>query len=98
MMPTYVLFWNWTDQGVKAAKDTVKRHETAIAQFQKLGVTVKDTYWTMGAYDGLSIIEAPDDATMSKAALWIGGLGNVRTATARAYSKSEISKILDSLP
>jgi uncharacterized protein with GYD domain len=97
-MPTYVLLWNWTDQGVKAAKGTVKRHDAIIDEFNKFGVTVKDTYWTMGAYDGLSIVEAPDDAAMSRAALWLGQAGNTRTLTARAYTKSEISKILDSLP
>jgi uncharacterized protein with GYD domain len=46
----------------------------------------------------LSIVEAPDDAAMSRAALWLGQAGNTRTLTARAYTKSEISKILDSLP
>lgn len=96
-MPTYVLLWNWTDQGVKTAKESVKRYDIAVEEFKKLGVTVKDNYWTMGAYDGLTILEAPDEATMSRAALWLGRLGNVRTVTARAYTKGEISKILEGL-
>lgn len=97
-MPTFVVLWNWTEQGAKAAKDSVKRLDTAMGQLQKMGVTVKDNYWTMGVYDGITILEAPDEATMSRAALWLGSLGNVRTVTARAYTKTEFSKILDSLP
>lgn len=97
-MPTYVLLWNWTEQGAKSAKDSVKRLESGMKEFQKLGVTIKDTYWTMGVYDGVTIAEAPDEATMSRAVIGLGTLGNVRTVTARAYTKSEISKILDGLP
>ncbi|MGH2349518.1 MAG: GYD domain-containing protein [bacterium] len=97
-MPTYVLLWNWTEQGIKTAKGSAQRLDEATGQLQKMGVTVKDTYWTMGAYDGVSIIEAADDATASRAMLWLGGLGNIRTVTARAYTKSEITKILGGLP
>lgn len=97
-MPTYVLLWTWTDQGVKAAKDSVKRLESGVKEFEKLGISVKDSYWTMGVYDGVVILEAPDDATMSRAVLGLGMLGNVRTVTARAYTKNEIGKILNSLP
>jgi uncharacterized protein with GYD domain len=97
-MPTYVLLWNWTEQGIKAAKNSVKRLDEATGQLQKMGVTVKDVFWTMGAYDGVSIIEAADDATASRAMIWLAGLGNIRTATVRAYTKSEFSKILEGLP
>lgn len=97
-MPTYLVLWTWTEQGAKTAKDSAKRFDAVNDEFKKLGVTIKDNYWTMGAYDGVSIVEAPDEATMSRAALWLGQRGNVRTVTARAYTKAEISKILDSLP
>ncbi len=97
-MATYVMLWNWTEQGARTAKDSVKRLDAGVKELKKLGVTVKDTYWTMGAYDGVSILEAPDEATMSRAALALGMLGNIRTVTARAYTKSEFSKILDRLP
>jgi uncharacterized protein with GYD domain len=61
---------------------------------RKIGVTVKDVYWTLGQFDVVAICEAPDDATASALAFSVGALGNVRTQTLRAFSQSEIGAIL----
>jgi uncharacterized protein with GYD domain len=61
---------------------------------QKLGVTVKEVYWTLGRYDVATILEAPDDAAVTALGLSIGALGNVRTETLRAFSAAEIGQIL----
>ncbi len=97
-MASYVLLINWTDQGVRNVKDTVQRYETARAQAGKMGVTFKEFLWTMGAYDAVGIVEAPDDNTVSRFALAVGSLGNVRTVTMRAYNRDEMSGILTKLP
>jgi len=97
-MPTYITLINWTDQGVKNAKDTVQRFEAAESAAAKMGVKFKDFYWTMGSYDIVGVVEAPDDATVSRFLLATGALGNIRTATMRAYSKAEFAQILKGLP
>jgi uncharacterized protein with GYD domain len=97
-MPNYVVLGSWTDQGIRNVKDTVQRYEAARAQAGRFGVTFKETLWTMGAYDVVNIVEAPDDATASRVALAVGSLGNVRTVTMRAYTKDELSAILAGLP
>jgi len=97
-MPTYVALINWTDQGVKSVKDTVQRYEAAQAAGMKMGVKFKELYWTMGAYDIVGIVEAPDDATVSRFLLATGAVGNIRTATMRAYSKEEMTQILKGMP
>ena len=47
-MPTYILLGTFTDQGIRAIKDTTKRVEVIRGLAQKLGVTVKEVYWTHG--------------------------------------------------
>jgi uncharacterized protein with GYD domain len=97
-MPTYITLINWTDQGVRNAKDTVQRFEAAEAAAMKMGVKFKDFFWTMGSYDIVGVIEAPDDATVSRFLLATGALGNIRTTTMRAYAKEEVRQILKGLP
>lgn len=93
-MPTYVTLINWTDQGVRSAKDTVQRYESAQSAGMKMGVKFTSFHWTMGAFDAVGIVEAPDDATVSRFLLATGALGSVRTTTMRAYAKDEMTQIL----
>src|SRR5437763_14744812 len=64
-MAHYVMLANWTDQGVRAAKDTVKRVAAARQAFEKQGARIKDFYWTLGQYDCVISIEAPNDETVA---------------------------------
>jgi uncharacterized protein with GYD domain len=93
-MATFVVLGCFTDQGVRNAKDTTRRAEAFKEMARKIGVTVKDVYWTLGQFDVVAICEAPDDATASALAFSVGALGNVRTQTLRAFSQSEIGAIL----
>ena len=94
-MPTYVSLLNFTEQGVKSVKDTVKRSEAFKASAKKHGCTVKELFWVHGHYDAVSIIDSPDDATATALAMSIAKLGNVRTQTLRAFSAAEMAKILE---
>jgi uncharacterized protein with GYD domain len=96
-MPTYILLGNFTDQGVRAVKDSTKRVEAVRTLAKKLGVTVKEVYWTLGAYDTALIAEAPDDSAITALGLSVGALGNVRTTTLRAFTAAEIGPILGKL-
>lgn len=93
-MATYIATIKFTEQGIRAIQETTKRAASIRAALKKLGVKVKDVYWTLGAYDGLLICEAPDDETVMAAMLHIGAMGNVQTATMRAFNAAEIDKVL----
>jgi uncharacterized protein with GYD domain len=93
-MATYIVLGNFTDQGIRNVKDTVKRAETLRQMAKKCGATVKDVYWTLGAFDTLSIIEAPDEAAITALGLSVGTSGNLRTQTLRAFSADEIAQVL----
>ena len=62
---------------------------------KKAGATVKELFWTLGQYDIVAIVEAPDDVSMTALGLSTGKLGNVRTQTLRAFSAADIKTILD---
>ena len=64
---------------------------------KQAGVTVKDMYWTIGAFDIVTICEAPDDETATALSLSIAARGYVRTQTLRAFSAADISKVLDKM-
>ena len=93
-MPTYIVLGTFTDQGIRGVKDTTKRAEAVRAAAKKLGVTVKDLYWTIGQYDVALIADAPDEAAMTAFGLSVGAAGNVRTQTLRAFTADEIGPIL----
>jgi uncharacterized protein with GYD domain len=96
-MATFIALGNFTDQGIRNVKDTVKRADAVKEAAQKAGVTMKDIMWTLGAHDMVVTFEAPDDAAMTAFALAVGAAGNVRTQTLRAFNRSEMSAILAKL-
>ena len=93
-MATYIILGKFTEQGVRNAKETTKRAEALRAMAKKAGATVKDVYWTLGLFDTVSIVEAPDDATMTALGLSIGALGNMRTQTMPAFTAAEMGAII----
>ncbi|MGW2637395.1 GYD domain-containing protein [Streptomyces sp. NPDC001348] len=93
-MPTFIALLNWTDQGVRNYKDTAKRAEAFGAAVQKLGAKLVNIYWTVGSYDLVAVVEAPDDETATAALLQLGGVGNVRTTTLRAFGREEMEGII----
>ena len=96
-MATYISLIQFTDQGIRNVKDTVKRGEAAIAEAEKMGMKITEEFWTMGAYDVVVLLDAPDDATMSAFALKVGSMGNVKSQTLRAFRKQEMEGILAKL-
>ena len=93
-MATYIVLANFTEQGIKSVKDSPKRSEAVKAMAKKVGVTLKDVYWTLGAHDLVAIFDAPDEESMTALGLSLGKMGNVRTQTMRAFSAKEMAAIL----
>ena len=97
-MATYIALSNFTDQGIRDVKDSTKRADAIKEAAKKFGATMTQIYWTLGNYDLVAIIEAPDDASATAFALAIGAAGNVRTQTLRAFDRDEMNGILARLP
>jgi len=93
-MPTYIVLASFTEQGIKNVKDSPKRADAFKDGAKKAGATVKELFWTLGQYDIVAVVEAPDDATITALGLSTGRQGNVRTQTLRAFSAGEMQGIL----
>ena len=97
-MATYIALVSFTEQGIRNIKQTTERAKALSAAAAKLGVKVKDIYWTLGEYDAAFVAEAPNDEAITALSVSVGSLGNIRTQTMRAYSAEEMNKILVKLP
>lgn len=93
-MATHVVLIDWTQQGVSNFKDSVDRYEAARSRFEEMGVTFRDIYWTLGAHDIVTIVDAPDDETLAAALLALASQGNLRTTTLRAFSVDEMRGLI----
>jgi uncharacterized protein with GYD domain len=93
-MANYILLASYSEQGLKGIKETVKRTDAVRELAKKAGITMKDSYWTLGRYDVVAVFEAPDDETMTAFSLSVARLGNVKTETLRAFSATEMASIL----
>ncbi len=93
-MPTYVMLTNLTPEGVQTLKNNPNRVQEVNKEVQQLGVTVKHQWATLGQYDFITVIEAPDDATMAKVSVELGSRGTMSTQTLSALEAEELAKAL----
>ena len=97
-MATFITLVNFTDQGVRSIKESPKRADAFKAMAAKAGASVKSIYWTLGHYDMVVTLDAPDAATATSLNLAVGAAGNIRTETLTAFSGEEFGKILGKMP
>ena len=97
-MAKYVLLSRFTQQGLETIKDGPARLDAARETLRALGAELKDFYLTIGGYDLVVILEAPDDETVARASLAIGSQGNVRIETLRAFTEDEYREMVGALP
>ncbi|MFO0902789.1 MAG: GYD domain-containing protein [Pirellulales bacterium] len=93
-MATFITTIKFTQQGIKSIGESAKRAAALKASAKKMGVKVKDIYWTLGDHDGVLIFEAQDDESATALLLHLGSMGNVHTATVRAFTAAELDQIL----
>jgi uncharacterized protein with GYD domain len=96
-MATYISLINWTDQGIKNVKESPKRLDASRELGKKFNCNIRDFYMTIGAYDIVAIVEAPDDESAAKFTLALGALGNLRTTTLKAFSEDTFRRVIGGL-
>jgi uncharacterized protein with GYD domain len=90
-MAHFVCLLTYTQQGLQQLGATTKRAKAFTKMAQGMGAEVKDIYWTLGEYDVVIIMEAPDDKTAANVAFSLNSLGNVRTRTLAAFTRDEMN-------
>ena len=93
-MPIYVGLGNWTDQGTKDFRGSVQRGNAFREAVEQAGGRVRELVWTMGAYDFIAVLEAPDDEMAAVLVLRVAAAGNVRTTTMRAFDADQMTDII----
>jgi len=96
-MANYVILGNFTDQGIRGIKDTTKRAQAFRDLAKDMGGSIKDIYWTLGSYDIVLTMEAPDDETVAAILMKVGSLGNLKSQTLRAFNETEINSLISRL-
>ena len=93
-MATYVVLATFTDQGIRNVKQTTQRAAAAREAAQRLGVNMREIYWTLGQYDVVTLVEAPDETSLAAFGLSLASAGNVKFETLRAFNRDEMEKVL----
>jgi len=94
-MATYVSLYNFTDQGIRTIKDTLKRVEAAKKAAWQAGVQIKEVLWLQGPHDLVVISEAADEIASTAFTLNTYKMGNIRGQTFRAFTAAEMEKTLE---
>ena len=97
-MPTYLVLVNWTDQGIRAVKESPRRLDATKKAIEVAGGRMLGFYLTMGRYDEVLIVEGPSDEVAATLALSAGSEGNVRTETLKAFPEAEYRDIIARIP
>jgi len=97
-MARFVVLVNWTVQGVRSVKDTVSRSKAFREAAKAMDCEVAEICWTLGPYDIVSIVDAPNDEVATRLGLLLGLQGNVKTTTLRAFGETEMERIIKGLP
>ena len=80
-MATYVLLSRVTDNGAETVKKHPDRIKEVNHEIEQFGARVIDQYATVGAYDFVSIVEAPDMASIMRVSVELGSRGSVKIQT-----------------
>jgi uncharacterized protein with GYD domain len=77
-MPTYIMLSTLTPEGVQTVKNNPSRIREVNTEVEQLGATVRAQWATLGQFDFVSIVEAPDEKTMARVSLELGSRGTGR--------------------
>ena len=97
-MAKYATLYSFTDQGIRAVKESPGRLKAAIEAAEGVGVKMLGVYYTEGPYDLVIISEADDEKAATAFALATGVQGNVRSTTMRAWDPDEFAEIVALMP
>ncbi len=97
-MPKYISLVKYTPKGVENVKDSPSRLDAVKKLCESMDARVENFYLTMGQYDMVLIMDAPDSVTAAKLILKIASQGSVSTETLPAFTEEEYREIITYLP
>jgi uncharacterized protein with GYD domain len=88
-MPTYILLSNLTAQGVQTLRSNPERLREVNRDVEELGAKVVHQWATLGPFDFINVVEAPDSATIAKVSVALGARGSAKLQTLTALDIEE---------
>jgi uncharacterized protein with GYD domain len=88
-MPTYILLSNLTAQGVQTLRANPERLREVNHDVEELGARVVHQWATLGPFDFVNVVEAPDAATIAKVSVALGARGSAKLQTLTALEIEE---------
>ena len=77
-MPTWILLTTLTPEGVQTIKNNPRRIKEVNSEIEQLGASVKAQWATLGRFDFINVVEAPDETTMARVSMELGSRGTAR--------------------
>lgn len=93
-MPTYILLSSLTVQGIQTLKSNPDRLREVNRDVEELGAKVLHQWATLGPFDFVNVIEAPDDATMARISIALGARGSAKFQTLPALPVDDLLNLL----
>jgi uncharacterized protein with GYD domain len=97
-MAKYIILLNYTQKGIEKIKESPSRSDAFKKLCQSMGAKVEKNYLTMGRYDLVVIVDAPDSETIAKIVLTTASKGAISTETLQAFPEEEYRRIISELP
>lgn len=93
-MTRYVVLLSFSEKGIVAVMESLERADAFKEAAAKVGAKVESVYWTLGSYDGMFVLSAPDEETAAALVLKLARGTSVRTCMLRAFEADEFLKVL----
>jgi uncharacterized protein with GYD domain len=93
-MPTFLMLTNLTAEGVRTLKNHPGRIAEVNREVEQMGVKVVSQYATLGQYDFVTVVEAPDEKTMAKVSVELGSRGTMTSQTLAALPAEDLTSSL----
>ena len=94
-MPTFIMLTRLTPEGVQTVKNNPSRIQEVNREIEAVGASVKAQWATLGEYDFINVVEAPDELTMANLSIKLGARGSVKFETLPLLSVDELLKTLE---
>jgi uncharacterized protein with GYD domain len=94
-MPLYILLSTLSTQGVQTLKANPDRLREVNRDIEELGARVLHQWATLGEFDFVNVVEAPDIATVAKISVALGARGSTRIETLPALEIDELISVLN---
>ena len=94
-MSTYILLTTLTAQGLQTLRSNPERLREVNKDVEELGARVVHQWMTLGNYDFVNVVEAPDEATIAKVSVVLGARGSSKLQTLTAIAVDDFIAALD---